>query len=150
MVIALAFLVGIVFGRSSAPGQQEVAEKQSTEVTKVGQSETPSKTERQAQEKTQTGERVSASGRGSDALTVDLTPGSVTWNYSYQDEGQFPGYFAIDLLDVQGRPLALIANHVGTASGAKTVNIPQQGTYYINVTANSGSWTLEGPPVVAP
>ncbi len=86
---------------------------------------------------------TSTSGRGSDALQVGFRPGVITFSYSYQDEGEFPGHFAIELLDEQGNSVALIANNVGTTEGSKSVPISMEGTYFVNVTADQGSWTLE-------
>ncbi len=86
---------------------------------------------------------TSTSGRGSEALEVGFRPGVITFSYSYQDEGEFPGHFAIELLDEQGNSVALIANNVGTIEGSKSVPISMEGTYFVNVTADQGSWTLE-------
>ena len=144
MGITIAFLVGIVVGRGGV--QQEAGENQSAETTEARGASTEEKT----QGKTQTGERTRTSGRGSDSLTIGLYPGPVTFNYSYQDEGQVPGFSGVELLDGQGRYVAAIANDVGTTSGARTVNIPREGTYYVNVKADNGSWTLEAPPVAEP
>ncbi len=86
---------------------------------------------------------TSTSGRGSDALEIGLRPGVITFSYSYQDEGDFPGHFAIEILDEQGNSVALIANNIGTTEGSKSVPISMEGTYFVNVTADQGSWTLE-------
>ncbi len=86
---------------------------------------------------------TSISGRGSDALEIGLMPGVITFSYSYQDEGELPGHFAVEILDEQGNSVALIANNVGTIEGAKSVTIYTEGTHFVNVTADQGSWTLK-------
>ncbi len=52
------------------------------------------------------------------------------------------GNFIVQLLDDEGRAIALVANEIGGYEGSEAVKIPKKGTYIFDVTAG-GKWSIE-------
>jgi hypothetical protein len=51
------------------------------------------------------------------------------------------GNWAPTLLDARGEVVDLLANEIGSFNGSKAVNVPRDGVYLMNVTAN-GNWSI--------
>ena len=136
----MALVLLVLLGRLGADDTTTTSSQPTDEKQAAGESEAPQPSPDDGDK-----EVPSISGRGSDALTINLTKGLGTFTYSFTNESPNPTYFSMDMLDSEGRSVGLIANGTDTTSESKAPRIPHDGTYTINVSADRGSWTLTGP-----
>ncbi len=72
---------------------------------------------------------------------IELESGNVTVDMEHQGQENF----AVELLDENGAQAgfdSLVANEIGTYSGSNSIEVPDDGTYILDVEAD-GPWSIE-------
>ncbi|TGB04673.1 hypothetical protein [Halobacillus salinus] len=91
--------------------------------------------------------KTTLSGSGNTASDgIELEAGWAVFDASHKSGSS---NFAVELQDESGQTLELLVNTIGTYEGKTFAQIPSQGTYYLNITAD-GSWNFDihqTPPV---
>ncbi len=138
LLLVSALLVSIVIGGSgvdesdSALEQREAREDAAGGPQKEPQPEEPQPEEPQP-------EAIEFSGTGPHATEpFELSAGLARFEMTHQGEGDF----VVELLDDEGAEVGpSLRNEVGPLDSSQLVQIPEDGTYLLNVDAD-GAWTI--------
>lgn len=93
---------------------------------------------KQSTEEKQTAIRLE--GKGDDLRSVSLKQGLAIFTLEHKESR----IFAVWLKDNQGKNIAPLANEFGNYTGRKSLNIPKDATYLIEVKSrDGGNWIVE-------
>jgi hypothetical protein len=136
LLLILALFAGVMIGSSGTDTSDSGLEQRQAEEGAAGEAQR----DPQPEPEPEPAAPLEFSGTGPQATEqFDLSAGLARFEMTYDGER----YFIVELLDDEGNEIGMsLANTTGSYDGSQAVQIPEDGTYLLNVDTLEGNWTI--------